>query len=118
LKLLLDAMYSSQIAPLLRERGHDAVSATERDDLRAISDAGLVAFARDEQRVLVTHNVRDFAPLVAAAMADAPPLLGVVFTSDKSLPRSKRTTPRYVDLLDALASEDRLAGGVVWLSAS
>lgn len=120
MRLLLDEHYSPAIAEQLRQRGHDVVSVDERDDLRSSSDAELFAAARAERRALVTNNVVDFAPLVREATIQSEPHFGVVFTSDRSLPRAKRTIGRFVELLDELlaarTAEDAMVDEVVWLA--
>jgi Domain of unknown function (DUF5615) len=63
LKLPLDEMFSPLIAAELRLPGHDVVAIKERDEWQSLSDPGIVALARAEQRVVVTANLRDFRPL-------------------------------------------------------
>jgi hypothetical protein len=119
-KLLLDEHYSPQIAEQLRRRGHDVVAVAERDDLRGATDRALWDRAAGEGRGLVTENVADVMPLVRAASAAGESFAGGVFTSSRSLPRSRQTIGTYVELLDRLLRErpadDALAGQVLWLS--
>jgi hypothetical protein len=119
LKLLLDEMYSPKIAERLRELGHDAFSAQERDDLRSLPDSDLFVAMGAEKRTIVTNNVRDFMPLVSDAMRTGSEHYGILFTSDKSLPRRRDDIQTYVELLDRLLraqpGEDALLGGVRWL---
>jgi hypothetical protein len=65
LKLLLDEMLSPAIARVLRARGHDVVALKEQVEWEGASDAELMALARQERRVIVTANVRDFRALHA-----------------------------------------------------
>jgi len=120
-RLLLDEHYSPEIAEELRTRGHDAVSVKERDDLRGVGDRELWHRAVVEGRVLVTENVADFMPLVREALAGGDPVVGVVFTSPRSLPRSRATIGAYVVQLDRLlqqrSADVALPGGVHWLTA-
>jgi NAD(P)-dependent dehydrogenase (short-subunit alcohol dehydrogenase family) len=119
-KPLLDEHYSPQIAEQLRRRGHDVVAVAERDDLRGATDRQLWDRAAGEGRGLVTENAADVMPLVRTASAAAETFAGVVFTSSRSLPRSRQTIGTYVALLDRLLHErpadDALAGQVLWLS--
>jgi predicted nuclease of predicted toxin-antitoxin system len=62
-KLLLDEMLSPAIARALRARGHDVEAVKEHPDWEGLADQDLVAVARDEQRAIVTTNLRDFRPL-------------------------------------------------------
>ena len=63
MKLLLDEMFSPLVAAGLRARGHDAVAIKERDEWQSLSDPEVVVLARNEQRAVVTTNLRDFRPL-------------------------------------------------------
>jgi hypothetical protein len=64
-RLLLDANLSGRrIARPLREDGHDVVALSERPDLEGLADPEVLALAAGEDRILVTRNSRDFAPLL------------------------------------------------------
>jgi hypothetical protein len=118
-RLLLDEHYSPRIAAELRERGHDVVSAAERDDLRGFGDRELWNLAAAEGRALMTENAADFMPLVREAAAGGERHFGVVFTSPRSLPRSLGTIGVYVERLDSFLLEhsalDALADKAHWL---
>jgi predicted nuclease of predicted toxin-antitoxin system len=118
-RLLLDAHYSPAIAEQLRERGHDVVAATERDELRALSDVELLAVAATERRALVTNNAADFVPLIRRAAEAGAHHSGLVLTSDRTLPRSTRAIGRHVRALEKLLrahpADDGLADASVWL---
>jgi Domain of unknown function (DUF5615) len=59
---LVDEMFPSAVAELLRDLyGHDAVHVTEIG-LRAAEDAQMAAVARADGRAVVTENVVDFSP--------------------------------------------------------
>ena len=58
---MVDEMFPTVIAVLLRDTyGHDAVHVAEVG-LRAVDDAQVAATARAEGRAVVTENVADFA---------------------------------------------------------
>ena len=122
MKLLLDEHYSPKIAEELRNRGHDVDSVKERDELKGVGDRELWSRAAAEGRVLVTENVADFVPLVRETLAGGDPVVGVVFTSPRSLPRSRATIGTYVAQLDALlqqrSADVALPGGVHWLTGA
>jgi len=105
-KLLLDEMYPTAIAEGLRKRGLDAVAVTERPELRGMPDSELFVVAQEEQRAVVTENVRDFAPI--ADEHDARGLVhhGLVLVPPASYPRgSSRTIGAMVAALAALCRE-------------
>jgi len=68
-RFLLDEMYPTAAARLLREQcGHDAVHFSEIG-LGATDDADIAAVARAQRRVVVTENVVDFAAERDVALA-------------------------------------------------
>ena len=107
MRLLIDGMYSPEIAERLRELGHDTISAIERDDLKATPDADIFRLMQQEGRVIVTNNHRDYAPLANTALQAGEVFCGIIFTSDRSMPRSKRTIPAITHLLDDLLNRHR-----------
>jgi predicted nuclease of predicted toxin-antitoxin system len=119
LRLLIDEMYAPDIAEQLRARGHDAVSVAERADLRSAPDEVVFDVAQAEHRVIVTNNVRDFVQPVQQVFQRDQAFYGIVFTSDRSLPRSRATIGSYLDLLHSLlvnhSEDERLPAGIEWL---
>jgi len=119
LRLLLDAMYAPDIAEGLRKRGHDVVSADERPDLKSAPDRVVFDIAVAEHRVIVTNNVHDFTQPGQQALRDEGPFYGIIFTSDKSLPRSEANIGAFIDRLHVLLTryldEERLPAPIGWL---
>ena len=119
MKLLLDEHYSPAIARQLRTRGHDVVAVAERADLVSLSDDDLRRMAQ-ERRAIMTNNVKDFMPLANRAAQGDDDHYGLLFTSDKSMPRRSDAIGRVVDALDAFLqrhqSEDSYRNQVQWLS--
>jgi hypothetical protein len=65
MRLLLDANLSGKrIAGTLRQDGHDVLALSERPDLEGLADPDVLALAAADQRILITRNSRDFAPLL------------------------------------------------------
>ena len=121
MRLLLDEMYSPTIAAVLRERGHDAISAAERDDLRSATDAAIFDVMQDESRAIVTNNVRDFVPLAQRALQSGATFCGIIFTSERSVPRNRASSGNLIALLEALLvahPEEAVPAGVIWLTPS
>lgn len=120
MKLLLNEMWSAEIARQLRRLGIDALAATEAPlRYRGIPDHDVFARAREDGRTIVTDNVPDFAALVAEAASRGEPHPGVVFALRPSFDRAHpRIVSRMVRALAALAgSEDAAAvsGGAAFL---
>jgi predicted nuclease of predicted toxin-antitoxin system len=64
LRLLLDANLSPRgIAAKLHEAGHDVLALAEDATFEGLPDPQVLELAASEQRVLITRNSRDFAPL-------------------------------------------------------
>jgi hypothetical protein len=120
-KLLLDEHYSPEIARQLRTRGHDVVAVAERTDLVGLRDDQLLQLMAQEHRAIMTNNVKDFMPLASRAAQRAEDHYGLLFTSDKRIPRRSDAIGRVVDGLDAFLQrhqgEDSYHNQVQWLSA-
>jgi predicted nuclease of predicted toxin-antitoxin system len=98
-KLLLDEMLDASIAHGLRKRGYD-VAAIQRDAaLEGKDDPDVLRTATQQNRVLVTNNVEDFARLHQRFLADGEEHAGIILVSSRSLPRSKRTIGLWVQTL-------------------
>jgi predicted nuclease of predicted toxin-antitoxin system len=64
-RLLLDANLSpKRIGAPLERRGHDVLSLASDAALGALDDPDVLVLAVEEERILVTRNSRDFAPLL------------------------------------------------------
>ncbi len=64
MRLLLDANLSPRgVAAKLREAGHDVLALAEDATFERLPDPQVLELAASEQRVLITRNSRDFAPL-------------------------------------------------------
>ena len=64
MRLLLDANLSPRgIAAKLRKAGHDVLALAEDATFEGLADPHVLELAASEQRLLITRNSRDFAPL-------------------------------------------------------
>lgn len=119
MKLLLNEMWSAEIARQLRARGLDALAATEAPTrYRGVPDHDVFQRAREDGRVIVTDNVPDFVALVVEAASRGESHPGVVFAVRPAFDRSTpRVVGRMVRALVALAgTEDAgIANGAVFL---
>lgn len=65
MRLLLDANLSpKRIGSALERDGHDVLSLAADPALGALDDPLVLELAADQDRILVTRNSRDFAPLL------------------------------------------------------
>ena len=102
MKLLLDEMYASSVAGLLRDWGHDAIAVKGRADLMGLPDPDLLQVATAQGRAVVTEDVKDFAVLDRRISATGQHHSGLVLVDARRFPRSAQN---YVQVLaDALAS--------------
>jgi hypothetical protein len=119
-KLLLDEHYSPKIARELRTRDHDVIAVADRDDLVGLSDDELFRRMTQERRAIMTNNVKDFVPLATRAAQGADHHCGLLFTSDRSMPRRSDAIGSVVDALDAFLhrhhGEESYRNQVQWLS--
>jgi predicted nuclease of predicted toxin-antitoxin system len=90
IRLLLDEMFSPTVAAELRALGHDVIAVADRPDLRSKSDEEVFAWARAEKRWLLTENVKDFRPIMLRALQAGLPGCGLLFTSSRAFPRSRK----------------------------
>ncbi|MBA2296536.1 MAG: DUF5615 family PIN-like protein [Actinobacteria bacterium] len=64
MRLLLDANLSDKrIGRPLRERGHDVRGIAAEAELEGLDDEPVLQLATSDERILITRNSRDFAPI-------------------------------------------------------
>ena len=119
MRLLLDELYTKQIAVQLRVAGHDAVAVSELD-LDGTDDSALLAIAAAERRALATNNVRDFVPIARSWVVCGRDHFGLLLSPDRSLPRDRRYIGRHVGalglVLEANPGDGALRNQIRWLS--
>ena len=100
-RLVLDEMFSPAIARELRELGHDVIAVADRPDLRSKSDEEIFAWASAERRWLLTENVKDFRPIMLRVLSAGSPGCGLLFTSSRAFPRSRKNPGPLINALHA-----------------
>jgi predicted nuclease of predicted toxin-antitoxin system len=100
-RLLLDEMFAPAIAAEIRELGHDVIAVADRPDLRSKSDEEIFAWANTEKRLLLTENVKDFRPILLRALQAETPSCGLLFTSSRAFPRSRKNPGPLIHALNA-----------------
>jgi predicted nuclease of predicted toxin-antitoxin system len=98
-RLLLDEMFSPAIAAALRDFGHDVVAVAEQGELRAMTDEDVFAWAATQGRWLVTENVKDFRPILLRALQTEATTTGVLYTSNRTFPRSRKNPGPLIQAL-------------------
>lgn len=83
-------MHSSVVARTLRQHGFDVMAITDSPDLRAATDEEVFAYAAAHERRIATENTKDFRRILLRAEESGQPTAGVLFTSSRSFPRSRR----------------------------
>jgi hypothetical protein len=87
--LLLDEMFSDDIAQQLRAQGHDVISIVADPALVGLPDDHVLAYATSEGRVLVTANIKDFVPLDGSYRAAGQSHPGLILVSTKTFPQNR-----------------------------
>ena len=65
MRLLLDAHVSNRrVGRPLVEAGHDVLALDQDETLSRLADEDVLALAVEQERIVITHNVRHFAPIV------------------------------------------------------
>jgi hypothetical protein len=102
-RLLLDEMFSPVIAAALRELGHDAIAIAiaENPALRAMTDEEVFALASAQGKWLLTENVKDFQPILQQALQAGAPTAGLLFTSNRAFPRSRKNPGPLISAIHA-----------------
>lgn len=83
-------MFAPAVAAELRALGHDVIAVADLPELRSKSDEEIFAWASAENRWLLTENVKDFRPIMLRALQARPPSCGLLFTSSRAFPRSRK----------------------------
>lgn len=119
MKLLLDEMFSPELARALRHRDHEVVAVGERGDLSSAPDAEVLATATREERAVLTEDVADFAALAQSYARSRQAHHGIVLTSAERFTRRRAGLGHLVRALDAFLLKhpavDALRGQTRWL---
>jgi hypothetical protein len=100
IQLLLDEMFSPVIAEALRARRQRVIALVENQEMRAMPDEEVFAWAAARRCWLLTENVKDFQPIKLRALQANAPTAGLLFTSSRTFPRSRQNIGPLVDAID------------------
>jgi uncharacterized protein DUF5615 len=87
--LLLDEMFTDDIAQQLRTKGYDVISVVADPALVGLPDDQILAYATAEGRALVTANIKDFVPLDTHYRAAGQSHPGLILVSTKTFPQNR-----------------------------
>lgn len=87
--LLLDEMFTDDIAEQLRSKGYDVISVVANSALAGLPDDQILAYAATERRALVTANIKDFIPLDTRYRAADQSHAGLILVSTKTFPQNR-----------------------------
>jgi hypothetical protein len=87
--LLLDEMFTDDIAQQLRTEGYDIISVVADPALVGLPDDQILAYATAEGRALVTANIKDFIPLDTRYRAADQSHAGLILVSTETFPQNR-----------------------------
>ena len=61
--------------------GHDVLALDQNEALSRLADEDVLALAAEQERIVITHNVRDFAPIVRRWTEARRPHHGVILVA-------------------------------------
>jgi hypothetical protein len=102
--LLLDEMFTDEIAQQLRAKGYDVISVVADPALVGLPDDQILAYATAEGRALVTANIRDFAPLDTRYRAADQSHAGLILIPTKTFPQNRGFPSAITTALASLLS--------------
>lgn len=110
MRLLLDEMWSNEIAAQLRSRGHDVIAVTEPEHQSRygqVDDAVVIERAQEDGRAIVTENVADYERARLELEHRGKPHYGLIYTHQSQFNRNlgARVIGPMVRALDRLLSE-------------
>jgi Domain of unknown function (DUF5615) len=87
--LLLDEMFTDDIAQQLRAKSYDVISVVADPALVGLPDDQILTYAATEGRALVTANIKDFIPLDTRYRAADQSHAGLILVSTKAFPQNR-----------------------------
>jgi hypothetical protein len=100
--LLLDEMFTDDIARQLRAKGYDAISVAADPALAGLPDNQILAYATTEGRALVTASIKDFIPLDTRYRAAGQSHAGLILVPTKTFPQDRGFPSAVTTALAAL----------------
>ncbi len=116
MRALVDEQLSVEIARELRRRGGDVEAVTERPELVGASDERLMDQAMQEDRAVITNNVRHFRPIAAQRLAQGKQHAGLILLPSSRV-RNRAATVALADAIEAVmrANPEGIPGAERWV---
>jgi predicted nuclease of predicted toxin-antitoxin system len=105
IRLYLDRHIKLRLADDLRERGFDVLT-TGQATMDTASDEQQLAFATEQDRAILTFNIRDFAPLHKQWLATGRNHAGIVVSQQLGSRQYGALLSRTVRLLETMTGEE------------
>jgi hypothetical protein len=102
--LLLDEMFTDDIAQQPRTKDYDLISVVADPALAGLPDDQILAYATTEGRALVTANIKDFIPLDTRYRAADQSHAGLILVSTKTFPQNRGFPSAVATALASLLS--------------
>jgi hypothetical protein len=103
--LLLDEMFSDDVAKQLSAKGHDVISVVADSALTGLPHDQVLAYAATGGRALVTANIKDFVPLDGRYRAAGQSHAGLILVSTKTFPQDRGFSSAITASLTTLLSD-------------
>lgn len=118
MRALLDEQLSVEIALELRRRKCDVEAVTERPELTGASDEWLMKQAMQEDRAIVTNNLRHFRPIAAQRLAQGEQHAGLILLPS-SRARNRAANGALADAIEAVmrANPEGILGAERWIGS-
>lgn len=107
IKLLLDEDVWPNLVESLRQAGYDAISVHEIER-QGLSDEEQLSFAIAQDRAIISHNIRDFAPLARLCAEQGVSHPGIIVAAQFEKGTLIRRTLTLLDSLTAEQLQDTL----------
>jgi len=103
--LLLDEMFSDDVAKQLSAKGYDVISVVADSALTRLPHDQVLAYAATGGRALVTANIKDFVPLDGRYRAAGQSHAGLILVSTKTFPQDRGFSSAITASLTTLLSD-------------
>jgi hypothetical protein len=103
--LYTDEDVSSRLAPALRQRGFNALSTAEADNLRR-NDERQLAYATAQNMAILTCNAKDFIPLSKRWAAAGREHAGIIIALQHNRDHFRDLLRRVLSLMDNMTADE------------